>query len=291
MTSSSTTLPHHPLPADLKVIIEEFNELEEEIRHTHGLLEEMQRRKLVSPLFRPEAEEQREAHDIAVHTEHLTQLFKKADRKLAELELVGQSHQNSPPTEKLYHNMRLAYSAKIHTLANRFKQSQSKFVSVSAKKKPNVTTTTNPAATTTSASGHRFSHTTTFKPNVVEELERAEAMDKYMEKGLTEDQAMSLMANEEQMKDRDVEIRQLYNSLVQLHEVFQDVNTLVMEQGTVLDQIDYNMTKSKENVVKATEELLTTQKNQNAGRFKLCVLFLVMLIFGFLVAILMKSVV
>ena len=123
----------------------------------------------------------------------------------------------------------------------------------------------------------------------MEELERAEAKDRFMDRGLTEEQASVLMQNEMSMKDRDGEVRDLLKSLVVLHDVFRDVNQLVIDQGSILDQIDYNLVASKAHVESASKELTVALKHQDAGRFKLCVLFLLMMIFGFLFAIVMKA--
>jgi syntaxin 16 len=257
-----------PLPADLKATVEEFQEIETAIRRVTAQLDELQRRKVRSH-FRSEAEERRDTHEMSEATQTLSAHFKKADRKLAELEVVASL--GGTDAKAMYHNMRCAYSARFSALAQVVKDNQRKYVAQTQKQ--------------TKASMFKKD---TKVDTVVDQLDKEEAMDRYMDRGLSEDQAHILLHNESQMKERDSDIRELLTSLTSLHDIFKDVNTLVLEQGTILDQIDYNLVKSKDTLVKATEELNIAVKHQEAGRFKLCVLFLVMLILGFVVAIVMK---
>jgi syntaxin 16 len=63
---------------------------------------------------------------------------------------------------------------------------------------------------------------------------------------------------------------------------------MVIEQGSLLDRIDYNMTVTHERIVKSRKELVKAAKHQEAGSFKLCVLLLVIMIIGFVLALLVK---
>ena len=56
----------------------------------------------------------------------------------------------------------------------------------------------------------------------------------------------------------------------------------------MLDRIDHNMTVTHERVVQGRKQLEKAQKHQEAGTFKLCVLLLVVMIIGFLLALMIK---
>ncbi len=68
--------------------------------------------------------------------------------------------------------------------------------------------------------------------------------------------------NNEQLRKRDNELNILLDSVNELAQLFKDMQTLVMEQGTILDRIDYNIdiastniSKGKKNIIKADEHL------------------------------------
>ena len=41
-------------------------------------------------------------------------------------------------------------------------------------------------------------------------------------------------------------MQQIYKSIVDLHEIFKEMNALVLYQGIILDQIDYNINQTYE---------------------------------------------
>ena len=57
----------------------------------------------------------------------------------------------------------------------------------------------------------------------------------------------TLMEEEdEQMKHKSKEIQRLVGSINDLAVIFKDLSTLVIEQGTILDRIDYNIEQAKD---------------------------------------------
>lgn len=69
--------------------------------------------------------------------------------------------------------------------------------------------------------------------------------------------------NETMISQRETEIQKLARSIVELSEMFQDLNALIIEQGTVLDRIDYNVTMAAESTQKAVVELEKAKKLQS----------------------------
>ena len=54
---------------------------------------------------------------------------------------------------------------------------------------------------------------------------------------------------------REEELRNLLKSIEELNTIFKDISILVIEQGTILDRIDYNIERADHNL-RQTEELL-----------------------------------
>jgi syntaxin 16 len=97
-----------------------------------------------------------------------------------------------------------------------------------------------------------------------------------------------ILINSRLADERDQEFQNILTSIKSLHEMFQDLHTLVIEQGTMLDRIDHNMTVTHERVVQGKIQLEKAAKHQEAGTFQLCVLLLVVMIIGFAIALMVK---
>ncbi|CAD8123353.1 unnamed protein product [Paramecium sonneborni] len=88
---------------------------------------------------------------------------------------------------------------------------------------------------------------------------------------------------EEQMYDdiiseRDQEINKLVTMINELAEVFKTLNQLVIDQGTILDRIDYNIDQVVHNVKKANEELIKAEDSQNSPLANRCIIILIIMI-------------
>ncbi len=59
--------------------------------------------------------------------------------------------------------------------------------------------------------------------------------------GFSNAQLMDLMSAEELAQERDQEIRKICQSIEELSVVFKELAALVIDQGTIIDRIDYNM--------------------------------------------------
>ena len=81
------------------------------------------------------------------------------------------------------------------------------------------------------------------------------------------------------LKKRDTELGELLNSMSNLASTFSDLKNLVMEQGTVLDRIDYNIDQASINIAKGKKHLKKANELQKKSCFRKVMLFLVFFIF------------
>ncbi|KAG2386818.1 hypothetical protein C9374_001853 [Naegleria lovaniensis] len=121
-----------------------------------------------------------------------------------------------------------------------------------------------------------------------EELERIEAIEqRYYEPNVTQEQVEELVRREREIIQRDRELREVLASIVELHELFQQISALIIEQGSLLDRIDHNIEITREHIVEGNENLIAAEKAQKCGCFMYIIIFLsvVVVFLAFLVII------
>ena len=101
------------------------------------------------------------------------------------------------------------------------------------------------------------------------------SMDNILDAAFTEDQLIELEGIESHVETRSVEISKIAKSITELNLVFKDLANLVVEQGTILDRIDYNIENVQTATREANKELLKAEETQKSSRIQKCILALV----------------
>jgi len=84
------------------------------------------------------------------------------------------------------------------------------------------------------------------------------------------------------LKERHTELKKLEKELTTLNEMFVDVATMIVQQGTMIEVISDNAAKSAAQTGDAVIELKKASEYQRSSRTKLCcILLLVIIILGF----------
>ncbi|PAV18698.1 t-SNARE [Pyrrhoderma noxium] len=90
------------------------------------------------------------------------------------------------------------------------------------------------------------------------------------------------------LQQRDREITEIARSIGQLAELFKEMSALVIDQGTVLDSIEYNIEQTAVEMHDAVKELKMAEGYQkNTGRRK-CIFLLLLIIFGLIIVLIFK---
>lgn len=90
-------------------------------------------------------------------------------------------------------------------------------------------------------------------------------------------------------KIKDEEIQKLADNFTQLAEIFKELNLLIVDQGTILDRIEYSLSQGKDNTAKANVELKKAENHQKCTRATSCLLILVVLIVLLLLILIFKN--
>lgn len=76
-----------------------------------------------------------------------------------------------------------------------------------------------------------------------------------LDKGFSHEQEQALEEMNERASEREKEIIKVAQSINELAQLFKELNVLVLEQGTILDRIDYNIEQTSVKVKQGVQEL------------------------------------
>merc|ERR1712130_614277 len=96
--------------------------------------------------------------------------------------------------------------------------------------------------------------------------------------GFDAEQLQRLEQMEVNATDRTQEILNIAKSVHELATLFQELSVLVVEQGSLLDRIDYNVEQTLDNLGKAKKEIDKANVHQRRSRSALCIIVLIMLV-------------
>lgn len=112
----------------------------------------------------------------------------------------------------------------------------------------------------------------------IDDMNRTDEMiEKMYEKGFSDTQIEFIIQNRRDVIRRDKELSEIVESIVSLQELFTHLNALLVEQGSLLDRIDYHIESAHEHVRQARQNLESSDRHDQHGR-KLFLMFIIIMI-------------
>jgi len=127
-----------------------------------------------------------------------------------------------------------------------------------------------------------------YKELVGDEVKYTSNNQKNPDGNFINDQSLQMDSKNDLLQKRDKEISTLLTSINELASIFKDLQTLVLEQGTILDRIDYNIDNAVQSTKQATEELRKADKNMKSNCARNANMVLIFIVFVFSVLLLLK---
>ncbi|GAB2287291.1 Tlg2p-like protein a [Dionaea muscipula] len=90
--------------------------------------------------------------------------------------------------------------------------------------------------------------------------------------------------------EREREIQQVVESVNELAQIMKDLSVLVIDQGTIIDRIDYNIENAASSVEEGFKELQKAERTQRRGGMVKCATILIIMCFVMLVLLLLKEI-
>lgn len=95
--------------------------------------------------------------------------------------------------------------------------------------------------------------------------------------------------NDATIEKREQEIESIAQGIIELANIFSELQTMVIDQGTMLDRIDYNVERMNVDVKGADKELKTATKYQKKSAKRKIILLLTLLVAGMFILLMIKQ--
>lgn len=99
-----------------------------------------------------------------------------------------------------------------------------------------------------------------------------------LDQSLSEEQRLALEEISTRSSEREREILRIAKSIHELATLFSELNVLVIEQGSILDRIDYNIEQTTKHVSKGKVELEAAEKISRRALTMKCILLLLIIV-------------
>ncbi|KAG7970968.1 hypothetical protein I3843_07G111500 [Carya illinoinensis] len=114
--------------------------------------------------------------------------------------------------------------------------------------------------------------------------------DEFDDMSLNEHQMHKLKKSEQFTVEREREINQVMQSVNELAQIMKDLSVLVIDQGTIVDRIDYNIQTVAVSVEEGLKQLQKAERTQKKGGMVRCATVLVIMCFVLLVLLILKEI-
>eukprot|EP01135_Chromosphaera_perkinsii_P005353 Nk52_evm34s343 gene=Nk52_evmTU34s343 len=197
-----------------------------------------------------------EEQAIEILTQEITKLFQKCQR---DIKGIGSTtaHVDSLQESKVARNVKSSLASQVQQLSSNFRKDQSTYLKRLRNRE------------------QKEKHY--FKSDMLPETSSNLDEDLF-DKGFTDQQLAVLEDNTASIHEREKEIAQIAKSIIELNEVFKEMSVLVIDQGTILDRIDYNIEQVTESVDRGYKQLKKAEEYQQRSKKTYCILILTVLV-------------
>ncbi|XP_027350951.1 syntaxin-43-like isoform X4 [Abrus precatorius] len=109
--------------------------------------------------------------------------------------------------------------------------------------------------------------------------------------GFSEEQMTKLKKSEQFSEEREREIEQVAKSVHELAQIMKDLSVLVIDQGTIVDRIDYNIQSVATSVEEGFKQLQKAERTQKKGGMVMCATVLVIMCVVMIVLLIFKEII
>lgn len=204
----------------------------------------------------------KQEREIDILTQEITRLLRKSEQGLKRIATIGNERGSAlPPAERTVRlNVMRNIGQQLQALSKTFRRSQKDFLTKLRRNEE---------------AGSEF-------------FEEEAPQHEDGQEGMSEHEMMQLDEFKQSASERHQEIIRIAQSINDLATLFRELSVLVIEQGTILDRIDYNIEQTLVKVQHGTAELVIADKYSKKNRTMKCILFLSLLCIVLLIILIAK---
>ncbi|XP_047319875.1 syntaxin-43-like [Impatiens glandulifera] len=216
--------------------------------------------KALMPSFGDGKEDQRMIESL---THEITDLLRKSEKRLKRLSAAGPSEDSN-----IRKNVQHALATDLQNLSTELRKKQSNYLKRLQQQKEG-------------ADG----------VDIEMNLNGAKREDdEFDDLGFNEHQMAKLRKNEAFNVEREKEIQQVVESVNELAQIMKDLSVLVIDQGTIVDRIDYNIQNVAASVDEGLKQLQKAERSQKQGGMVMCATILIIMCAVMLVLLILKTI-
>ncbi|KAF1967745.1 t-SNARE [Bimuria novae-zelandiae CBS 107.79] len=267
------------LPPRWLDIQDEITEHLAEIAKQTRKLDQMHQ-KHVLPGFDDEEVKKREEREIEQLTQEITRMFQKCQQAIKRIDsMVRESKQQgsiSNGEEMMAKNLKISLASRVGEVSALFRKKQSAYL----KKLRDIGGFGSPFRAATPVQN----------PYNDPALQESDADRSFSQSTLlqTKQQRLRHDPNEALIAQREREIEDIAQGIIELANIFQELQTMVIDQGSMLDRIDYNVERMTVDVKEADKELKVASGYQKRSIKRKVMLLLAILIAGVFILLSLK---
>lgn len=238
------------------------------------------------PGFEDESVKKREEREIERITSDITRGFQSCQKAIKRVERMmseGKGKQGgiSRAEETMARNLQISLATRVGEVSAVFRKKQSTYLrklrQMSGMASPLDRST---AGTPAAGGGNPYSD-----PSLMESME-----DRSFSQSTLQQTAQKKRAgvHEDTIAQREREIEDIAQGIIELANIFQDLQTMVIDQGTMLDRIDYNIDRMAVDVKAADKELKVATGYQKKTTKRKIILLLVLIVVGLFILLMIK---
>jgi len=211
-----------------------------------------------------------EEHAIEIHTQEITQMLMRCQRLVQQIS--AKSRLGTSQEQKLTCNITSSLARTIQDLSGNFRRGQSSYL----KKLRTREERSKQYFDTDLVGGGGYT--------------AEDDADEFFDQGFSQTQLQKVEDNTMFVQQREKEIQQIVKNIQDLNEIFKDLAGMIVDQGTILDRIDYNIESTSTQVESGLKQLQKAEKYQKKNRKMLFIFILfVITIIMFIVLVAVKS--
>lgn len=201
-------------------------------------------------------------HVVEVVTQEITRLFKRCESRLQKL---GGPERSAPEDEKVVKNVQRKLATELQRLSQQFRKMQKEYLQRLKQQQDR------------GPGGAGVDDV--FGPGMGSGLGGGGGGfgDDDYDPGFTDMQMQRVDRSEAMSFERDQEVMKILESVNDLANVMKDLSVLIIDQGTILDRIDYNCEQVSVTIEEGRKELVKAETHQKNSRMIICIYFLLVL--------------